>query len=214
MADQLPKLLTPYGLKIPRSSPGMLILLALSLAAILAAPLLMPAGYSWLTHTTSEAAAQALEGAWLTRLGFLLFGLAVLWLAFASLGFWARAATWMHLAFGVLMIATAAFSHRPFIAGVPFDLFEDLLHSITATVMGFAFSFGVLARFFQREGRFSFARIFDLFALGAAIVIPILMAAQTGPVGLVQRVMFVVAYAWYVKEAYALHIGCDRDDPH
>lgn len=204
MTDQLPKFMTPLDVKVPRSGPGILVLLALSLAAILAAPLLLGEGYSWLIHTTSEAAAQGLQGAWLTRLGFLLFGFAVLWLALTSAGTWARAATWMHLAFGVLMISTASFSHRPFIASMPCDPFEDLLHSITATVMGFAFSFGVMTRFFQRERRFSLAGIYDLIALGAAIVIPLLMAAGIGPAGLIQRVMFLVAYGWYGAEAYSL----------
>jgi hypothetical protein len=56
-------------------------ILALYLVAILSlalAPLLMPAGYDWVRHTTSESAAQGLDGAWLARLGFVAFGLAVL----------------------------------------------------------------------------------------------------------------------------------------
>jgi hypothetical protein len=38
-------------------------MLALSMGALFTAPWLMPEGYSWLTHTTSESAAQGLEGA-------------------------------------------------------------------------------------------------------------------------------------------------------
>jgi hypothetical protein len=76
-------------------------------------------------------------------LGFLLFGLGVLWLAETLIDNWAHAATLVHVAFGVLMIGTAAFSHRPFIPGVPFDPVEDWLHSLIATLMGFAFSLGV-----------------------------------------------------------------------
>jgi hypothetical protein len=49
------------------------------------------------------------------------------------------------------MVGTAAFSHQPWLDGVPFDPVEDFLHSLTATVTGFAFALGVRARFLQRE---------------------------------------------------------------
>lgn len=207
MAEKQLKLLRPHALKTASPGLGVLVLLMLSLVAVLSAPVIMPAGYDWRFHTTSEAAAQGLQGAWLMRLGFLMLGFAVLWLALASDAVWARAATWMHLAFGVLMISTAAFSHRPFIAGVPLDPIEDLLHSITATLMGFAFSFGVLVRFFQRPKKNSIAGAIDLLALAAAVVFPLLMAAQPALAGLFQRLMFFTAYAWYGKEAITLHIA-------
>ena len=105
------------------------------------------------------------------------------------------------------MISTAAFSHQPFIDGVPFDAIEDLLHSITATLMGFAFSFGVLARFLLRSKKRSAAGLLDLVAVVAAMVFPLLMAAQPTLAGLFQRLMFFTAYAWYGKEAYSLHIS-------
>jgi hypothetical protein len=200
--DGLRKLLTPASLHRAWSCWGILILLALSLAALLLAPLLMPEGYSWLTHTTSESAAQGLEGAWLARLGFLLFGFAVVWLAGAVSRTWARAATWMHLAFGVLLISTAAFSHRPFLPGVHFDPVEDWLHSLTATLMGFAFSFGVLFGFFQRDSGISIGRFLDLVALVAAIGIPLLMMNFPSIGGLMQRLMFLVAYLWYGHETW------------
>jgi hypothetical protein len=202
--DGLRKLLTPASLHRAWSRWGILVLLALSLTALLVAPLLIPEGYSWLTHTTSESAAQGLEGAWLARSGFLLFGFGVVWLAGAASGTWARAATWMHLAFGVLMISTAAFSHRPFIPGVPFDPVEDWLHSLTATLMGFAFAFGVLGRFLQRGARLNGVGLIDLVAVGASVFIPLLMASNVSLVGLAQRLMFLVAYLWYGMEAYTL----------
>lgn len=183
---------------------GILALLDLSFLTLLLAPFLMPEGYSWIANTTSESAAQGLQGAWLARLGFLLFGLAVLWLSSAARQIWARAVVWMHIGFGVMMIATAAFSHRPFLPEVPFDKVEDLLHSLTATLMGFAFSFGVVFRFIQRDKRFAFQGLMDLAALGAAIVIPLWMIFQPGHAGLVQRMMFLTAYIWYAMESVGL----------
>jgi hypothetical protein len=109
---------------------------------------------------------------------------------------------WMHLAFGLLMIGTAAFSHRPFIPGVPFDPVEDWLHSLTATLNGFAFSLGVFFRFLQR-GK-SPMKALDQAALASTIVIPLLMKNFPGISGLVQCVMFLVAYLWYGTEAWRL----------
>lgn len=186
------------------TSRSIVTLLLLSAAALLAAPTLMPAGYGWLTHTTSESAAQALEGAWLARLGFILFGLAVIWLTSFKSGVWARTAVWCHLVFGVCMVSTAAFSHQPWLDGIPFDPIEDFLHSLTATVMGFAFAFGVLARLLQREGDDRVGRLLDVTAVAAATFLPLLMATQPAIIGLLQRTMFAVAYIWYGREARLL----------
>jgi hypothetical protein len=198
------KLWIPSSTNASVNCYGIIFLLALSLLALLLAPLLMPEPYNWITHTTSESAAQGLQGAWLARLGFLLFGLGVLWLATAARPVWARAAVWMHVGFGVMMLGTAAFSHRPFMPGVPFDPVEDLLHSLTATLMGFAFSLGVFIYFLKRTRRDIAGRVLDLVALAAAVGIPLLMVAVPGISGLVQRLMFLVAYLWYGTAAFSL----------
>lgn len=70
------------------------------------------------------------------------------------------------------MISTAAFSHRPWLETVPFDAFEDVLHSITATGMGFAFSVGVLMRLLQRKSQGRTTRVLDLLAITLAIGLP------------------------------------------
>jgi hypothetical protein len=162
----------------------------------------MPAGYSWLTHTTSQAAAQGLNGAWLARLGFILFGLAVIWLAVIRRPAWARTAVWLHIIFGVCMVSTAAFSHQPWLDGVPFDPVEDFLHSLTATLMGFAFAFGVVVRLLQRPARDRVGRVLDVTAVAAATFLPLLMATQPEIIGFLQRTMFIVAYIWYGREAH------------
>ena len=190
---------------------GVVALLVVSAVALAVAPAFMPDGYYWVTHTTSESAAQGLEGAWVARLGFVAFGLAVLWLVAGAAPTWGRGAVWMHAAFGVSMVGTAAFSHMPWWAGAPFDPVEDLLHSVTATAMGFAFVFGVMLRFAQRwfggasaggastRGRRCAA--LDVVAVVAASVIPLIMLFEADVAGLVQRLMFLVAYVWYAAAA-------------
>ena len=107
----------------------------------------------------------------------------------------------LHGAFGVLMVATAAFSHRPWENAAPFDATEDLLHSIAATAMGFAFAFGVAAVAF-RHGFSRWPRPLDLPAIAAAVVLPLGMSALPDYAGLLQRLMFLVAYIWYGFEAF------------
>lgn len=180
---------------------GILLLLASSATALSVAPFVMPDDYSWLSNAISESAAQGVSGAWVARLGFLSFGFAVLWLTTAARPGWAPWAYRCHLVFALFMISTAAFSHRPWRPAAPFDPFEDLLHSITATGMGFAFSCGVLARLLQRTPRDTSNRAFDALAIGAAIGMPAMSGLWPSVAGLTQRMMFLVAYAWYGREA-------------
>ncbi|MGB7859106.1 MAG: DUF998 domain-containing protein [Acidimicrobiia bacterium] len=178
--------------------------------ALALAPLLMPDSYTWVSNTTSESAAQGVDGAWLARLGFLMFGLAVLWLTAISGPQWGRWGRRFHGVFGVLMTATAAFSHRPFEPGIVFDRTEDLLHSVAATAMGFAFAFGVFAVMVLRPERSIPRRVPDVAALAASVIIPLSMGAWSGSAGLLQRSMFLIAYLWYAIEALGT-LG--RDQP-
>jgi hypothetical protein len=180
---------------------GILAGLVGSAVALLAAPALMPSSYSWVSQTTSESAAQGVDGAWLARLGFLLFGLSVLWLAQRAepaWGWWAAAA---HRAFGVLLAAAAAFSHRPWERGASFDRTEDLLHSIAATAMGFAFTLGIIAVALRRVRQSRHPALLDGIAVVAACLIPLGMSVWGSHAGILQRLLFVVGYVWYAREA-------------
>ena len=143
--------------------------LAASAASLALAPALMPESYSWVSHTTSDSAAQGVDGAWLARLGFLFFGLGVLALGRISSASWGRMAAASHATFGISMIATAAFSSRSWEPGVPFDQTEDLLHSAAATLMAVAFSVGVLAMAIRRAREGLPARPLDLLAIVASV---------------------------------------------
>lgn len=174
-------------------------LLLLSMVALGTAPRLMPSGYSWLRHTTSESAAQGVPGAWLARLGFLSLGFAVLWMSVHLRGAWPPPVRWMFAAFGVLMVSTAAFSIRPWWPEAAFDPVEDALHSVTATALGFAFAFGAALRFLHRGGDAT-GRVLDILAVSAAIAIPLAMTAFPEWDGMLQRGMFAIAYLWFALE--------------
>lgn len=175
-------------------------LLALSMFAFLLAPLVLDDSYSWVEHTTSEAGGQRVQGAWVARTGFLLFGLAVLWIAHLRSHAWNRPASAMHVIFGSCMAGVAAFSLRSWNETVSYDRTEDMLHSIAATVMGFTFALGVVAaRRVQR--RVTLLRSLDAVAVLASVALPIAMATFTRYAGVLQRVMFGIAYLWYAREA-------------
>jgi hypothetical protein len=173
-------------------------LLAASVLAIALAPLLMPAAYSVVEHSVSESAAQGLDGAWLARLGFVLFGFAVLLIVgYPAVG-WGRWARLAHGGFAVSMIAAATFSHMPW-DDRSYDRFEDLLHSIASLGVGLFFTAGVLLVTIDKRLRPGLHRVLDLVALAAAAVIPML-TAQSSIGGVLQRLMFLLAYLWYAVE--------------
>ena len=174
-------------------------LLLTSLLALLLATTQMPASYVWLRHTTSESGAQGIAGAWLARLGFLLFGLAILWQTAVLHKIWPMPVRFFLGAFGVFLTAVAAFSARPWLPNLPYDPVEDWLHSFAATGMGFAFALGVGWRWWQRPWQ-ARMRVADLVAVGASIFIPLAMSFLPDWDGLLQRLMFAVAYLWYGLE--------------
>jgi hypothetical protein len=85
---------------------------------------------------------------------------------------------------------------------------EDLLHSVAATGMGFAFALGVVAAMLWQGDLPRRWRLLDVAAVAASVVIPLGMAAIPEAQGLLQRVMFAVAYVWYAGEA--VHMARDR----
>ena len=175
-------------------------LLAASAVAVVIGTTLMPASYSWVRHSVSEAVGQGVHDAWVTRLGFLLLGFAVLLLAGMAQPRWGPLATLLFRVYGVSMIATAAFAHKPW-RDVPFDVFEDVLHSVTASAIGVTFTFGVVLVALRRGRELSAAQAFDGFAVICALVISLMVTTAADLAGLAQRVMFAVGYTWFTLEA-------------
>ncbi len=98
------------------------------------------------------------------------------------------------------LFGVATFSLRSWQSGVPFDRTEDLLHSVAATAMGFAFALGVTASAWW-PGRPTRFRVLDVVAIAASVVLPLAMSASTDYTGVLQRAMFAIAYLWYLREA-------------
>ncbi len=187
---------------------GIIALLVAALGAFGVAPLLLPDTYSWVEHGISESAAQGVEQAWLARLGFIAFGLAVLWLVGLRPPSWGSLATLLHLVFGVCMLGVAAFSARSWDEQASFVEREDLLHSLFASIMGVAFIVGVVALIVERRHRSASAALPDWVVLAVAAGVSMSMSASIW--GLLQRLMFVTAIAWYGREAVLATRRADR----
>jgi hypothetical protein len=173
--------------------------LALSGLLLVVAPLALPSSYSWVEHTTSEAGAQGVDGAWIARAGFVLFAVGVAGVVSGARRLWNKVAMSAHAVFSLCMVGVAVFSARSWVGTASFDSAEDLAHSIAATVMGFAFAIGVVAVAVGR-GR---PRPLDLVAVAASVVVPGAMTVLGSVEGLLQRLMFAVAYLWYWQQATA-----------
>lgn len=179
---------------------GVIVLLVAALVAFGLAPTLLPASYSWVEHGISESAAQGIDGAWLARMGFISFGLAVVWLVGLRAARWGPMAALLHLVFGVSMFGVAAFSAEPWEESAAFVESEDVLHSVFAGAMGFAFIAALVTLIAARRQRSAWAALPDWVAVLVAATVPWTMS--TGVWGVLQRVMFVTAAAWYAREAW------------
>jgi hypothetical protein len=97
------------------------------------------------------------------------------------------------------------FSSRSWEADATFNVTEDLLHSIAATVMGFAFAVGAAAVGLRTPRSPATGQlVVHVAAVAAAILIPLGMVMFPSADGLLQRAMFAIAYAWFGAQAFLL----------
>jgi hypothetical membrane protein len=178
-----------------------LLLLAASAVCVGIAPVFMPDSYDVSRHAISASGGQGVENAWIARTGFLLLGSAVLTLAVIPDRIWDLAGRWIFGAYGVSMVATAAFAHMPW-EEVPYVVFEDTLHSVAAGMVGFTFTVGVVTVAIRRRQVTGRHRLFDWFAAVAAVGISVLIFNLEDVAGYVQRLMFAIAYLWFGFEAW------------
>lgn len=182
------------------AASGITALLVGALAAFAIAPTLLPESFSWVEHGISESAAQGIDGAWLPRLGFIFYGLAVVWLVGLRHSMWGPPATVLFALFGGSMFGVAAFAAKPWEAGSVYVESEDLLHSVFAASAGFAFIVGTVTLIVARRRRSIRAAIPDWVAFLVAAVVP--LTGSTSMWGAFQRLMFLTSALWFIREAW------------
>ena len=158
-------------------------------------PLFSFGEYSIFENTTSQLGAQNTPNAWIMNLVFILVG-------FASI-----VEGWVHLKkywfqkfiitiFGLALILTALFQTAPIVEGVPFNDYEDKMHTFFANIVGFSFAvFAFSAAFIVRTtGERILALIISIMAIGLSV----LMFSVDGYAGILQRTMFIIAFGWLI----------------
>jgi hypothetical protein len=174
------------------------ICIGITAMAIAIGPFLSMPSYSSIRHTTSELAGQRMPNAWIMRMGLFAYGIGAIALALfrGGSGFIGTAALTV---FGLCLIGTAIWAHKPIDPKLTFSAREDRLHSLFASMMGLAFALAVMAEL--ADGT-AFARDWLSWgALAASIVFPIGMAIVPSLAGLFQRSIFAVSFAWVLREA-------------
>jgi len=152
-------------------------------------------GYSILKNTTSQLGAQNTPNAWIMNLTFCLLGIACIFEAWLYLkGFWIHKI--LLTIFGTGLLLTAIFQHAPIVEGMPFRDFENTLHSLFATIVGFSFTlFAVSAAFIEENNS---KRVLAVLAGLIAMGLSILMFNVTDYAGLWQRLIFMISFAWLI----------------
>lgn len=167
---------------------------AVAATAIAIGPFFNVADYSSLRHSTSELGAQGAPGAWIMNAGFAAFGFGVL--IDAVRAFRASPAPAVaFVVFGLAMIMTAVFSHRPIDPAAPYVAFEDDMHSFFSSLVGASFAIGVLAFGFARRDLGPPA--VHAAAVAAALILPLAMFLLPEIEGALQRAMFLISFAWF-----------------
>lgn len=170
---------------------------------ILVAHVVVVAPYSWRDNTISELGSQGYERAWIMRSGFIGFGTLVVigavQRARARRSFWYREVPLIVYGLGISL--SGIFSIQPFVPGVAYSQFESRLHSTMATLAGVGISVGILLYMFSNIPLRR--KIVHLVALVLIVALSALFGMSTTGAGLVQRLLYLVGFAWliYIEES-------------
>lgn len=158
-------------------------------------PFFSTTNYSIISHTTSHLGAQGAPYAWVMNLVFLIIGLACIIEAQLYLKtFWVQKL--LLTIFGIGFLMTAYFQHAPIDTSIFYDVFEDKMHSISASIIGFSFTlFAFSAAFIETNTRRRvIALVVGFFSTGLSI----LMFSLNSFSGLWQRLIFIISFIWII----------------
>ena len=148
------------------------------------------AGYSHVSNVISELAAQNTPGNYIMAASFLLLGASI---AADGIGAY-RPPLLPFIAFGIFFEAAGLFGHKPISPSVPYLAWLDSAHSLLATLSGIALTIGFAWQCARAsDGAYKLLA----FAIAAVCIgLPLLMLQWPTHQGLIQRVMYLVVYAW------------------
>lgn len=165
----------------------------LLLLVMLVLPFFSVEEYLILRNTTSHLGAQGAPNAWIMNAIFVLLGTTCMWRgvpAFRRTPFQQV----LLVIFGLSLVATGFFQHKPIVAGIPYDAFEDQLHSVFASVVGFSFTVFATSLIWIESERKRKLQAFGMALL--AMILSLLIFNLPEFAGIWQRVMFAASFGW------------------
>lgn len=159
--------------------------------AVVLGPLYTAEGYSPVSNLISELAAQRTPRNYIMAAAFLILGVAILAHGFSAL----RRPLLPFMAFGLFFGAAGLFGHKPIIPDVPYSPSMHAAHSALATLSGVALTVG-----FGWQAVEARTRSYRWLCTALAVVcvgMPLLMLQQPHYQGLVQRIMYLLVFAWF-----------------
>jgi len=144
-------------------------------------------------NTTSHLGAQGAPYAWLMNGSFILMAVATAQLAFTRMRSYGFQQVCIAV-FSIGLVGTALFRHAPIVEGLVFSVFEDHMHSVFASLVGFSFTlFAVSTAFIVRNRTH---RIVSISVATSSVILSILIFSTPEFAGVWQRIMFIVSFAW------------------
>ena len=167
----------------------------LMLVVIFVLPFFSYENYSIIEHTTSQLGAQNTPNAWLMNLTFILLGGSSIHDGWNHLeNYWFQKVALV--VFGGALLLTGVYSHAPIQPLVSFDVREDEVHSIFASLTGWSFTAFAVSMAFV-DSTLDRKRL----AIGMAIlatVLSVLMFQVEEIRGIWQRLIFITSFGWMI----------------
>jgi hypothetical membrane protein len=171
-----------------------LLCLVIFILIIFILPIFSFQGYSIILNSISQLGGQWHPYAWVMNIfGFMLMGFAIVVL-FADVKLRLVSKS-LVLAFGVLMFLVGFFQHEPIASYGVNNVFESNMHSLIASVMGFAVTAFAIILVFDKNGNRSY-RITALVAAMVSSLFSVGLVVFPDYYGLIQRVMFIFILCW------------------
>ncbi|TVP84593.1 MAG: DUF998 domain-containing protein [Acholeplasmataceae bacterium] len=170
------------------------IVYALLLLVMFIMPLFSVPSYSVIQHTTSQLGAQGAPHAWVMNVTFILLGLAVIMETALHLKKQPLASILLFV-FGTLLIAIAFFRHAP-IDNIAYRAWEDQVHGVLATAIGFVFTFFMVTLAFILPDKE--AKVVALMVAILTTILSMMMLILPDVVGMLQRIIFIYAFGYLI----------------
>jgi hypothetical protein len=159
---------------------------------IVFAHIIAPDSYHWMFHTVSHLGSQGYENKMLMQMGFISFGLVL------SIGSLKKSnrdyADWFMAFYALCILFTGIFCTRPFESDVEFNQLESELHSIFATLAGFAFCIAIFIKAMNEKS----SRVLHFVFFILVLFLSMIYGISKLHFGLIQKIMYGVSFTWIV----------------